>query len=82
MPNGVIHNQIDYILATRLFKSSRTVPGVNINSIHDLVMVTLKLKLKKTLRNHGPRLEVNLEKLKDPQISDLFDATIGGFQLV
>ena len=30
------------------------------------------------MRNHGPRLRVNLEKLKDPQVADLFEATIGG----
>ena len=50
-----------------------------INSDHVFVMVTMKLKLKKNLRNHGPRLKFNLEKLlRDPRIADLFEATIGG----
>ena len=30
----------------------------------DVVMVIMKLKLKK---DHGPRLKLNLEKLRDPQ---------------
>ena len=84
-PDGVTHNQIDYILAPRRFKSSinraksRTIPGADIKTDHDLVMVmTMKLKLKKNLRNRGPRLKFNLEKLKDAQLADLLKATIGG----
>ena len=73
--------QIDYILAPRRFKSSinraksATFPGGDINIDHDLVTMTVKLKLKKSL---GPRLKFNLEKLKDPEVADLFEATIGG----
>ena len=56
----------------------RTFLVVYINSDHDLVMMTVKLKLKKNFRNHGLRLGFNLEKLKDPQVADLLEATIGG----
>ena len=30
------------------------------------------------MRNHGPRLRLNLEKLKDAQVADLFEAMVGG----
>ena len=40
--------------------------------------MTLKLKLETKLRNHDRRLEFNHEKLKDPEVADLFEATIGG----
>ena len=38
----------------------------------------MKVKLKKKLQNNGPRLKFNLEKLKDLQVADLFEAKIGG----
>ena len=41
-------------------------------------MMTMKLKLKQTLRSHGTRLKFNIERLKDPKVADLFKATIGG----
>ena len=82
-PRHYTHNQIDYILAPRRCKSSinraksRTFSGADINSDNDLVMITMKLKLKKNLRKHSPRFfRFNLE-MKDPQ-ADLFGATIGG----
>ena len=57
---------------------SRTFPGADINSDYNLFMIRMKLKLKKkNLRNHGPRLKFNLEKPRDPQVADLFEATIG-----
>ena len=82
LPDGVTHNQIDYILAPRRFKSSinrtksRTFPGADITSDHDLVMVTIKLTLKQNLPSHGSRLKFSLEKMKDPEVADLFEATI------
>ena len=48
------------------------------NSDHDLIMLTWKLKLRKIMRNHGPRIKLNLEKLNEPQVADLFEATIAG----
>ena len=45
---------------------------------HDLVMMSFWLHLKK-IKMQGPtRVIFNLEKLKDPQISDAFRAMIGG----
>ena len=60
-PDGVTHNRIDYILAPRRFKpsingaKSRTFPGTDKNSDHDLAIMTMKLKLKQNLRSHGSR---------------------------
>ena len=73
-----------HIIALWRFKSSydraetRAFLGTEVNRDYDLVTVTMKLKLKKNLQNHGPRLEFCLEKLRDLQVSDLFDAPIGG----
>ena len=41
-------------------------------------MMTMKLKLKKHLWDHDPRLKFNLEKPKDTQLADLFEATTEG----
>ena len=47
-PNGLFHNQIDYILILQWFKSSiqkastRTYPGAEINSDHDLVLCNMR----------------------------------------
>ena len=57
--SGQVHNQIDFILALQCFKSSinkaktKTFPGADIGSNHDLVMTTLKLKLK---AKHCPKI--------------------------
>ena len=70
-PNGSTHNQIDYILTPRRFKSSiitisiRTYPGTDIGSDHDLVLCNLKLKLcirKSTVTN---RIRFDLDKLEN-----------------
>ena len=82
--NGVTHNQTDYIITMRLFKSSidransRTFPGVGSNSDHDLLIGTMKMKLKfeEKLGNNGPRIQFSLKKLRNPQVEDLFEAMI------
>ena len=82
LPNGKIHNQIDYILTPRRFKSSiskanaRTLPGVDIGSDHDLVLAILKLKLKKIHHQKSPCIRFDIKKLKDPEIANNFEATI------
>jgi len=51
-PSGDHHNQIDYIMVRRRFQSSvniaktRSFPGADIGSDHDLVMMTFRLHLK------------------------------------
>ena len=45
-PDGIHHNQIDYTLAKKRFRSgiktarTRTFPGVDVGSNHDMVMMT------------------------------------------
>ncbi|XP_076436542.1 uncharacterized protein LOC143276040 [Babylonia areolata] len=83
-PNGQVHNQIDFILTPQCYKSSinkantRTFPGADIGSDHDLVLATFKLKLKCKRCPRNPRIRFDLEKLKDPEIADVFQAQVGG----
>ena len=82
--NGQVHNQIDFILALQYFKSSiskaktKTFPGTNIGSYHDLVMTTFKLKLKAKHCPKIPHIHFDLEKLKDPKVTKVFQAQYGG----
>ena len=52
-PNGQHHNQIDYILVRKRFRKrvniarTRSFPGANTGSYHDLLMMTFRLRLKK-----------------------------------
>ena len=56
----------------------RSFPGADIRSDHDLVMMSFRLRLKK-IKVQGPsRIEFDLEKLRDPQVADVFQAMIGG----
>ncbi|KAK3894356.1 hypothetical protein Pcinc_001893 [Petrolisthes cinctipes] len=83
-PNGLHHNQIDYILVQNRFRSSinipktRTFPGADIGSDHDLVILNLKIRWKKIKPAKNMRLKFNIEKLKDPSIRETFQVTIGG----
>ena len=45
---------------------TRSFPGADIGSDHDLVMMSFRLRLKK-IKMQGPtRVKFDLEKLKDP----------------
>ena len=83
-PGNEHHNQIDYIMVKRRFQSSisiaktRSFPGADIGSDHDLVMMTFRLHLKKIRKQGHTRIKFDLEKLKDPQIAEAFQAMIGG----
>ena len=52
-PNKQHHNQIDYILVRKRFRSgvnitrTRSFPGVDIGSDYDMLMITFRLRLKK-----------------------------------
>ena len=80
----MVHNQIDYILTPWHFKSSinkaktRTYPGADIGSDHDLVLLVMKVKLKKKQKPTNPRIKFDLEKLDDPEVAEIFQARIGG----
>ena len=83
-PDGKTHNQIDYILTPKRFKSSinkpktRTFPGADVGSDHDLVLLTMKLKLKKNFKAGQSRIKYDLDKLKDQGVLDIFQAQVGG----
>ena len=82
-PNGS-HHQIDYILVKRRFQSSvniaktRSFRGADIYSDHELVMMSFRLHLKKMKKQDHTRIKFDLEKLKDPNVAEVFEAQIGG----
>ena len=47
-------------------------------SDHDLLMMTFHLHLKRISKPKHIRLKFDLEKLKDPNVSETFQAMIGG----
>ena len=77
------HNQIDYILVKKRFRSrvnihrTRSFPGGR-HSDHGLVMMTFRVRLKKARKPKQPKLRFGLEKLRDPDVDCTFQATIGG----
>ena len=83
-PNGQHRNQIDYILVRKRSPSvmniaiTRSFPGADIGGEHDLLMMTLHLCLKRISKPNHTRLKFNLEKLKDPNVLESFQAMIGG----
>ena len=74
-PDGRHHNQIDYILVKKCFPSgvnihmTRSFPGADIGSDHDLVMRAFRVRLKKARNPNQPRLRFDLEKRKDPDMA-------------
>ena len=57
---------------------TRSFPGADIGSDHDLLMMTFRLRLKKTSKPKHTSLKFDLEKLKDPNVLETFQAMIGG----
>ena len=78
------HNQIDYILVKKQFRSgiktarTRTFPGADVGSDHDMMMMTFQLRLKNSRKSTQPRIRFDFEKLNDPTVMSAFQATIGG----
>ena len=52
--------------------------GADIGSDHNLLMVTLHLHLKRISKPKHTRLKFDLEKLKDPNVLETFQAMTGG----
>ena len=83
-PNGQHHSQIDFILVRKRFRSgvniarTRSFPGADIGSDHDLLMITFRLRLKQISEPKHTRLKFDLEELKDPNVLETFKAMIGG----
>ena len=57
---------------------TRSFPGADIGSDHELVMMTFKLHLKRAKKQCNTRIRFDLEKLKDPEVAEIFQAKIGG----
>ena len=55
----------------------RSFAGADIASDHDLLMKTFHLRLKRISKQKHTRLKFDLEKLKDPNVLETFQAVIG-----
>ena len=83
-PDGTHHNQTDYLLVKKRFRSgiktarTRTFPGADVGSNHDMVMMTFQTRLKNSRQPTQPTIRFDLEKLNDPTVMSIFQATLGG----
>ena len=72
-PNGQHHNQINYVLVRKRFRSgvstarTRSFPGADIGSGYDLLMVTFRLRLKRISKTKHTRLKFDLKKAERSQ---------------
>ena len=57
---------------------TQSFPGTDIGSDHDLLMMTFRLRLKKNSKQKHTRLKYDLEKLKDPNVLETFQAMLSG----
>ena len=57
---------------------TRSFPGADIGSDHDLMMMTFRLRLKKNQQARTHKTQFDLEKLKDPNVLETFQAVIVG----
>ena len=77
-PDGTHHNQTDYILVKKRFRSgiktarTKTLPGADVGSDHDMVMMTFQTRLKNSMKATHPRIRFDLEKLNDPTSDECF----------
>jgi hypothetical protein len=80
-PDGRTHNQIDYVMVSRKWRSSimnaRAYPSADVGSDHQLVIANLKLKLKRQLVQK-PIRRFDVSKLKNPQTNTQYEITVGG----
>lgn len=78
MPGDIARYQIDYILVKQRFKNqvkdSRSFPGADINSDHNLVIAKCQLKFKKLNKEKVKRWP--LEKLRDEEIKSKYEEHI------
>ena len=57
---------------------TQSFPGADTGSDHDLLMMTFRLHLKNISKPKHTRLKFDLQKLKDPNMLESFQAMIGG----
>ena len=56
----------------------RSFPGADTGNNYDLVMMSLRVRMKKTKIRTLSRLRFELEKLRNPDVASTVKATIGG----
>ena len=56
---------------------TRSFPGADIGNDHELVMVTIRLRLQRMKNQGNIRIRFSLQKHKDPNIAEFFQATKG-----
>jgi hypothetical protein len=75
-PNGRTLNQIDHIIINgkwrRSLENVRAFRGADAGSDHNLVAATVKLKLRKAMRQEGQRRLFDIAKLRCPKIQKQF----------
>ncbi|XP_037797022.1 craniofacial development protein 2-like [Penaeus monodon] len=77
-PDGVTHNQIDYILVDRRFQTginrpkTRTLKKTDIGSDHDPVMMTFRMRHSKEKKVSQRCTKFDLEKLKDREVAEKY----------
>ncbi|XP_027212995.2 craniofacial development protein 2-like [Penaeus vannamei] len=82
-PGGIRHNQINFILVSKKYQSringakTRVFPGADVGSDHDLLMMTMKVKLASRRTENHARLCYDINKLNDTTIIEEFSATLG-----
>ena len=81
-PKWTHYNQIKYILLKKRFRSgiktrTRTYPGADVGSDHDMVMMTFQTRFKNSRKPIQPRIRFHLEKLNDTPVMSAFQAIIG-----
>ena len=57
---------------------TRSFPEADLGCDHDFLMMTLHLHLKRISKPKHKRFKFDFEKLKDPNVLETFQATIGG----
>ena len=80
---GQHHNQSDYILMRKHFQTgvnsvrTRSFPGADTESDHDLQMMTFQIHLKRISKQKHTKFISDLEMLKDANVSETFQAITG-----
>ena len=57
---------------------TRSFPGADIGSDHDLLMTTFHIRLKRISEPKPTRIKFDTEKLKEPDVAEAYKAMIGG----
>ena len=78
------HKQIDYILVPQRFRSSvnsaktRSFPGADIGSDHDILLLNFHLRLKMNQRPKHTRVKFDLGKLNNTTTARAYQETLAG----